>query len=145
VWSLFEIPQGPALELGHPGTRYITRDLADKHSDGMFFFAYIHGMCECMYMIRSFGDKRTEQFYHGIKGKAARTIPTEIRKRLRIRLDQIEFSQVLDDLRVPPSNRLELLRGELAGCHSIRVTRRWRILFRWDNGAHDVRLCDYHE
>ena len=98
-----------------------------------------------MYMIRSFGDKATEQFYHGIKSKAARSVPADIRKRLRIRLDQIEFAETLDDLRVPPSNHLEILRGKLEGQHSIRVTKRWRVVFRWDNGAHGVRLLDYHE
>ena len=96
-------------------------------------------------MIRSFGDKKTEHFYHGIKSKASRAIPAEIRKRLQIRLDQIEFARTLGDLRVPPSNHLEVLKGGLAGYHSIRVTKRWRIVFRWENGAHEVRLYDYHE
>ena len=54
-------------------------------------------------------------------------------------------AQVLSDLRGPPANRLEALRGDLAGCHSIRVNRQWRVVFRWEtDGAHEVMLTDYH-
>jgi proteic killer suppression protein len=57
----------------------------------------------------------------------------------------INSAHTLDDLRVPPANRLELLRGDRAGQHSIRINDRWRICFRWDNGnALDVHIVDYH-
>jgi toxin HigB-1 len=59
-------------------------------------------------------------------------------------LDVLNGAQRLDDLRSPPANRLEALRGELAGFHSIRVNDQWRLIFRWDEGVHDVSLTDYH-
>jgi len=66
-------------------------------------------------------------------------VQTALRK-----LDVLNAVHRLDDLRSPPANRLESLRGEFAGFHSIRVNDQWRIVFRWENGAHDVSLMDYH-
>jgi toxin HigB-1 len=61
------------------------------------------------------------------------------------KLAQLDAAVRLDDLRVPPGNRLEALKGERAGSHSIRVNDQWRIVFRWEaDGAHDVELSDYH-
>jgi proteic killer suppression protein len=59
------------------------------------------------------------------------------------KLDVINAAHVLDDLRVPPGNRLEALKGNMAGRHSIRINQQWRIVFRWDNGAHEVKILDY--
>jgi len=60
-------------------------------------------------------------------------------------LRNIESSVVLDDLRIPPGNKLEALKGDRKGQHSIRVNEQWRICFRWDDGnAYDVEFCDYH-
>ena len=57
----------------------------------------------------------------------------------------INAAQSLDDLRSPPGNRLEALRGDLRGCHSIQINAQWRIVFRWETlGAHEVRIVDYH-
>jgi proteic killer suppression protein len=60
------------------------------------------------------------------------------------KLDVLNAADKLDDLRSPPANRLEALKGNLAGFHSIRVNNQWRIIFRWDSGAKDVSLVDYH-
>lgn len=61
------------------------------------------------------------------------------------KLDIIQAANVLEDLRVPPGNRLEALKGDLRRSHSIRVNDQWRVVFRWESGeAHDVRVVDYH-
>jgi toxin HigB-1 len=96
-------------------------------------------------VIESFGDKMTEDFYRGVSSAAARRVPASIRKAALIRLDAVEFAVTLDDLRIPPGNRLEALKGDLAGYHSIRINDQWRIVFRWeDDRAHGVRITDYH-
>ena len=59
-------------------------------------------------------------------------------------MDVLNAAHKLDDLRSPPGNRLEALKGNLADYHSIRVNDQWRIIFHWNNGAHDVSLMDYH-
>lgn len=69
----------------------------------------------------------------------------ELAKKALKGLRNIESSVVLDDLRIPPGNRLEALKGDKKGQHSIRVNDQWRICFRWDDGnAYDVKFCDYH-
>jgi len=60
------------------------------------------------------------------------------------KLDFLNAAHTLDDLRSPPGNRLEALRGDLAGYHSLRINDQWRIVFRWSSGAHDVRIADDH-
>ena len=61
------------------------------------------------------------------------------------KLDMIQYAHVLEDLRVPPGNRLEALKGDLRGYHSIRINEQWRVVFRWHEGvAHDVSVVDYH-
>ncbi len=74
-----------------------------------------------------------------------RRFPPDILDRAFRKLVAIDAAEALDDLKVPPSNRLEKLKGNRAGQHSIRVNDQWRICFRWDGGAHDVELADYHE
>ena len=61
------------------------------------------------------------------------------------KLDVLNAAHQLNDFRSPPGNRLEALKGDLEGYHSIRVNRQWRIIFRWENGAHAVALMDYHK
>lgn len=96
-------------------------------------------------MIVSFGDKASAALYHGERGKAIRRFPAAIRRAATRKLDVLNGATVLEELRSPPGNRLEALRGDLAGFHSIRVNDQWRIVFRWVNGdAHDVRVVDYH-
>ena len=96
-------------------------------------------------MIASFGDQGTEDLYHGLRTRWARRFPVEVWRKACRKLDMIEYASDLQDLRVPPGNRLEALKGDLRGRHSIRINDRWRIVFRWQEGAaHDVTIVDYH-
>lgn len=96
-------------------------------------------------MITSFGDKETERLYHGGPLGAARRFPSDVRRRALLKLDAINGAVSLLDLRSPPGNRLQALRGDLRGLHSVRVNDQWRIVFRWEGrDAHDVSLVDYH-
>ncbi len=92
-------------------------------------------------MIVSFRDSATEQLFIG--GRAPR-LPPDVVRRARLKLAWLDAAVSLADLRVPPGNRLEPLAGDRAGQHSIRVNDQWRLCFRWENGAHDVELVDYH-
>jgi proteic killer suppression protein len=93
-------------------------------------------------MIRSFRDRETERFWDGI---ASRRLPPDIRRVAQRKLELIDAASRLDDLRLPPGNRLEALSGDRKGQHSIRINQQWRICFRWvDGGAEDVEICDYH-
>ena len=93
-------------------------------------------------MIRSFADDETEHFY--TTGKSRR-IPPTIRQRAAMRLTQLNAAAQVGDLRLPPSNRLEMLKHERNGQWSIRINDQWRICFRFENGdAFDVEIVDYH-
>ena len=93
-------------------------------------------------MIRSFRDKRTETIN---QGRRARGLAVDIQQRARRKLRMIDAATVIDDLRIPPSNRLEKLKGDRRGQHSIRINDQWRICFVWnDNSASDVEIVDYH-
>jgi proteic killer suppression protein len=97
-------------------------------------------------MIVSFGDRATEDFYHNRPTSRARRFPQDIVGVSLVKLDMLNGAAAMLDLTSPPGNRLEALKGDLNGFHSIRVNERWRIVFRWEgNNAHDVRLMDYHE
>ena len=96
-------------------------------------------------MIASFGDRATEDLYHGLRTKRVRRIPRDIWRVACRKLDIIEYAHVLQDLAVPPGNRLEALKGDLDEYHSIRINDQWRIVFRWQGrAAHDVAIVDYH-
>jgi proteic killer suppression protein len=96
-------------------------------------------------MIASFGDAGTEDLFNGKATARARSFPSEITKVAARKLDLINAAHVLDDLKVPPGNRLEALKGKLKGRHSIRINGQWRIVFRWaDGNAHEVAITDYH-
>ena len=96
-------------------------------------------------MIVSFGDSATEDLYHDRPTRRARRFPPTIVRAVIIKLDMINAASAIQDLRSPPGNRLEVLKGDLAGFHSIRVNDQWRVVFRWDGrNALDVRLIDYH-
>jgi proteic killer suppression protein len=93
-------------------------------------------------MIVSFADTRTERLYDGERVKG---FPAELLKVARRKLDMLNRAHTLEDLRIPPANRLEALKGDLQGFHSIRVNDRWRLVFLWrDGNAQAVRLMDYH-
>jgi proteic killer suppression protein len=96
-------------------------------------------------MIHSFGDRLTEDIYHGRETRAVKRIAPDLRRRATRKLDMLEAAHRLDDLRSPPGNRLEALSADLRGFYSIRVTDQWRLVFRWERGAAEqVRLTDYH-
>ena len=93
-------------------------------------------------MIKSFVDKRTAAIFVGY---AVRDLPTQIQKRARAKLLAIDAAKQLDDLRVPPGNRLEALHSDRAGQHSIRINKQWRICFVWRDGEPwNVEIVDYH-
>lgn len=94
-------------------------------------------------MITSFADKRTAALFAGYLVK---TLPNQIQHRARAKLLAIDAAKQLDDLRVPPGNRLEALHGNRRGQHSIRINDQWRICFAWHDGeAWQVEIIDYHK
>ena len=93
-------------------------------------------------MIRSFADKRTAAVFAGY---VVRGYPQRIQRRARAKLLTIDAAGRLEDLRVPPGNRLEALRADRRGQYSIRVNEQWRICFAWRDGeAWEVEIVDYH-
>lgn len=97
-------------------------------------------------MIRSFKDAGTEDLFYGRDSKAARkSLPSALRRQASKKLDALDSAGILDDLRIPPGNRLELLKGDRKGQHSIRINEQYRICFLWtDAGPEDVEVVDYH-
>jgi proteic killer suppression protein len=94
-------------------------------------------------MIRSFKGKFAEAIL--VKRRAPRGFPGDIVSVARRKLVQLNAASELSDLSVPPGNRLEALKGDLMGKHSIRINDQWRIVFRWsDAGPEDVEIIDYH-
>ncbi len=93
-------------------------------------------------MILNFADKETERIW---AGAVSRRLPTEIQLITRRKLRMINNARRLDDLRIPPANRLEALKGNMKGQHSIRINDQWRICFRLSEaGVADVGIVDYH-
>ncbi len=93
-------------------------------------------------MIKSFGIKETEKIWKGTRSKK---LPNEIQEISRRKLRMLNNSQDLQDLRIPPSNRLEKLSGSLKDFYSIRINNQWRIIFLWENGnTFKVEIIDYH-
>lgn len=96
-------------------------------------------------MIKDFADATTEDFYNGIPSRAARKIPHNLTGVAHRKLDMLNAAQTLMDLTVPPANRLEALKGDRKGYHSIRVNDQYRVGFKWADGhAHQVQIVDYH-
>lgn len=93
-------------------------------------------------MIKSFKSKEAEKIYHRERSKK---LPQDIQQVALRKLRMINNAQVLSDLRVPPANRLEKLKGSREAQHSIRINDQWRICFIWEDGdAFDVEIVDYH-
>lgn len=93
-------------------------------------------------MIRSFGDKEAEKVFNRNR---SRKLPSDIHHRAKRKLLLIDSASSLNDLKIPPGNRLEQLSGERDGQWSIRINRQWRICFEWRNGdAWQVEIVDYH-
>jgi proteic killer suppression protein len=99
-----------------------------------------------VYVIRTFKDQGTEDVFNGANTKAARsTCPRQLWPIARRKLDQLDAAEALDDLRVPPGNRLESLSKDRKGQQSIRINDQYRICFQWQNeGPVEVEITDYH-
>jgi len=96
-------------------------------------------------VISSFGDATSADIYHGNDTKAARKIQRELWSRVQRKFDLLNACTSVEDLRMPPANRLEKLRGDLAGFYSIRVNQQYRIVFRFAHGnCEEIRCTDYH-
>jgi toxin HigB-1 len=96
-------------------------------------------------MIVSFRNDLAEDLFFDRRTRAVRLFPAEVHRAARRKLLYLHEAAELSDLRVPPGNRLEALRGDRAGFHSIRINDQWRVVFRWQGGnAHDVSIVDYH-
>jgi len=93
-------------------------------------------------MIKSFKGKTAAAIFSGL---FVRSAPHDIQRRARAKLRQLDHARSLEDLRIPPANRLEALQDDRAGQYSIRINRQWRICFAWRDGdAFDVEVVDYH-
>lgn len=93
-------------------------------------------------MIVSFGDRETEKIW---QGERSRKLPNQIQETARRKLRMINSAIDLNDLKIPPANRLEKLSGDLRAFFSIRINDQWRIIFKWSTGnASEVEIVDYH-
>ena len=93
-------------------------------------------------MLILFGSKETHQIWEGERVKG---LSTEVQEVARRKLRMLNNAQDLNDLMIPPSNRLEKLKGNLKAFYSIRINNQWRIIFKWNNGnAREVQIIDYH-
>ena len=96
-------------------------------------------------MIESFGNRLAEDLFYDRSSRDVRRFAAELRRVARRKLLFVHDAGELSDLRVPPGNRLEALKGKLAGYHSIRINDQWRIVFRWkSSNAEDIQVVDYH-
>jgi proteic killer suppression protein len=96
-------------------------------------------------MIVSFGSKIAREIYDGILGRQAKKIPITLHGKIRRLFDQLDAAENINDLRAPPGNRLESLKGNYSGKWSIRVNNQWRIIFSWKGkSVFDVDIVDYH-
>lgn len=96
-------------------------------------------------MIESFGNRLAEDLFYDRTSNEVRRFPPELKRAARRKLLYLHDATELTDLRVPPGNRLEAKKGQLAGYYSIRINDQWRVLFQWQGGnAKDVQVVDYH-
>jgi proteic killer suppression protein len=96
-------------------------------------------------VIQAFRDQATEDVWNNVDSAKSRTFSATVITAAQRKLDMLHAAKSVDDMRAPPGNRLELLKGNLAGFHSVRVNDQYRIIFRWaDTGPTDVQLTDYH-
>jgi len=93
-------------------------------------------------MIKTFGDKESEKIWNGVLSKK---LPNEIQNVARRKLRMLNNAQDVNDLRIPPANRLEKLKGNLEDYYSIRINNQWRIIFQWlNNDSYNIKIIDYH-
>ena len=96
-------------------------------------------------MISSFGNRLAEDLFDDRRSKAVRSFPQELIRIARRKLLYLHESAELRDLRMPPGNRLETMKGSWRGFYSIRINDQWRVVFRWHSGsASEVQIVDYH-
>jgi proteic killer suppression protein len=96
-------------------------------------------------MIESFGNRLAEDLFFDRRSRETRAFPPQLIRVARRKVLYLHDAAELDDLRAPPGNRLELLKGRWKGYHSIRINDQWRLVFRWEQGhAQDVTVVDYH-
>lgn len=96
-------------------------------------------------MIESFGNALAEDLFEDKNSKATKAFPPELRRAARRKSQYVHEAADLRDLKSPPGNRLEGLKGDFKGFHSIRINDQWRVVFRWSGGnAFDVQIADYH-
>jgi proteic killer suppression protein len=96
-------------------------------------------------VIQSFSDETTADLFRDRNTRSARRIPREIWRVAQRKLKALDVAARLDDLTIPAGNRLETLKGDQAGRHSIRINAQYRVTFQWEQGhAHEVRIEDYH-
>ena len=96
-------------------------------------------------MIVSFANKLAEDLFEDRSTKATRSFPNELLRVARRKVLYLHEAAELSDLKVPPGNKLEALKGDLTGFHSIRINDQWRVVFRWNKGnAEEVSVVDYH-
>ncbi len=96
-------------------------------------------------MIKSFGNKIADDLYNDRRNRALSKFPPELLRVARRKILYLHDADQLIDLKVPPGNRLEPLKGGLKGYHSIRINDQWRVVFRWNGGAEEVQIVDYHK
>ena len=131
---MFPKPASVTASWHHLFTEGVKNHLARNPSG-----SYFHG-----WVIHSFADSRTADLWAGTNSARVRQLPTDLQDRAFNKLVTVDAAEEVEDLRRPPSNRLEKLKGNRAGQYSIRVNDQWRVCFRWSGGAHDVELTDYH-
>ena len=97
-------------------------------------------------MIINFQDKLTEDIFNGVSSRYSRKLPSELHKKAQRKLDMIHASTLIDTLKIPPSNKLAKLTGNLSEFWRIKIDKQWAVIFRWENGnAYDVCILDYHD
>ena len=102
-------------------------------------------MCRGALVIQSFGDETTADLFRDRNTRAARRVPREVWRVAQRKLKALDVAARLEDVTIPAGNRLEALKGDQAGRHSIRINDRYRVTFQWEQGhAHEVRVEDYH-
>jgi proteic killer suppression protein len=114
-----------------------------RYAAGHNVLRYITHCVIIRFMIRSFRDRETALIWEGVR---SRKLPSDIQAVALRKLRMLNNARIIDDMRVPPGNRLEPLKGARKGQWSIRINQQWRIVFRWsDGGANDVEILDYHD
>ena len=94
-------------------------------------------------MIQTFADKETEKIWNGQRSSK---LPNEIQQICRRKLRMLNNAQTINDMRIPPSNKLKKMKGKLKHSYSIRINNQWRIIFKWsNNNANEVEVTDYHD